>query len=177
MREVDIESLQKCIELVVPTLNEYQRRRYLSAEAKAIGYGGISLVSRISGASRQTLTEGVKELDDPDAEIMRLGRSRKPGGGRKAVWEVQPGILGALEELVSAHTKGDPMSPLLWTNKSLRNLEKEMKTKGFEVSHRVVGIMLSVKEQIKPKNNGRLKTGAFMGSSTIKQGKGLVPNT
>jgi transposase len=85
----------------------------------------------------------VKELDNPEAEIMQPGRSRKPGGGRKPVWEQQPGILEALERLVSAHTKGDPMDPLLlWTNKSLRNLEKEIKNEGFQVSYRVVGIML-----------------------------------
>jgi HEPN domain-containing protein len=34
-------------------------------EAKSLGYGGISLISRMSGISRQTLTEGVKGLNDP----------------------------------------------------------------------------------------------------------------
>jgi hypothetical protein len=48
MKDVDILALTTRIETVLPTLNEYQRRRYLSAEAKAIGYGGISLVSRVS---------------------------------------------------------------------------------------------------------------------------------
>ena len=139
---IDEHGLETRIWAVLPTLNEYQRRRYLSAEAKTIGHGGISLVSRISGVSRQTLTEGVKELDDPNAEIKEPGRSRKSGGGRKCVWEEQPRILNALEELVSAHTKGDPMNPLLWTNKSLRNLEQGLKSKGFKVSYRVVGIML-----------------------------------
>jgi len=142
MKAVDINSLQKRIEIVMPTLNEYQRRRYLSAEAQGLGHGGISLVSRLSGVSRQTLTAGVKELDKPEAETMRPGRSRKPGGGRKPVWEEQSGLLEALEQMVSAHTKGDPMSPLLWTNKSLRNLEKGLKANGFQVSYRVVGVML-----------------------------------
>jgi len=128
----------------MPALNEYQRRRYLSAEAKAIGRGGISLVSRLSGVSRPTLTEGVKELDDPTAEVMKQGRSRRSGGGRKPAREKQPGVMEALDELVSAHTKGDPVSFLLWTNKSLRNLEKGLEEKGFEVSYRVVGIMLKM---------------------------------
>jgi len=101
-------------------------------------------VSRLSGMSRPTLTEGVKELDNPNAEIMVQGRSRKSGGGRKPLWEKQPGILDALDELVSAHTKGDPMSSLLWTNKSLRNLENGLKEKGFDASYRVIGIMLKM---------------------------------
>lgn len=144
MKDIDILALQTRIEAMMPTLNEYQRRRYLSAEAKTIGYGGISLVSRLSGMSRQTLTGGVKELDDPDAEIIKNGRSRKSGGGRKPVWEENPKILDALGELVSAHTKGDPIRSLLWTNKSLRCLEKELKAKGFEVCYRVVGVMLKM---------------------------------
>jgi hypothetical protein len=115
----------------------------LSAEAKSLGYGGISLISRISGMSRQTLTEGVKELDCTDS-IMPEGRNRKSGGGRKSVWETQPGIPEALEEIVSAHTKGDPMTTLLWTNKSLRNLEKGLAENGYSVSYRVVGEMLKM---------------------------------
>ena len=144
MKNIDIHALQTRIETMVPTLKEYQRRRYLSTEAKTIGYGGISLVSRISGTSRQTLREGVKELDDPDAQIMGPDRSRKRGGGRKPVWEEYPGILGALEGIVSAHTKGEPMRSLLWTNKSLRNLEKGLEEKGYEVCYRVVGVMLKM---------------------------------
>jgi hypothetical protein len=143
MGTIDALTIQRRIETVLPTLNEYQRRRYLSAEAKSIGYGGISLVSRISGMSRQTLTEGVKELDDAGS-VMPEGRSRKGGGGRKPVWETQAGILDMLEDLVCAHTQGDPMTTLLWTNKSLRNLEKGLAEKGYKASHRVVGEMLKM---------------------------------
>jgi len=49
-------------------------------------------MSRLSGMSRQTLTEGVKELDNSE-RIMPEGRSRKSGGGRKPTREMQPGIM------------------------------------------------------------------------------------
>ena len=143
MENIDVLAIQTRIEAVLPTLNEYQSRRYLSAEAKSLGYGGISLISRLSGMSRQTLTEGVKELETTDT-VMPEGRSRKPGGGRKPVWETQPGILGELEGLVSAHTKGDPMVTLLWTNKSLRVLEQGLNEKGYSACYRVVGEMLKI---------------------------------
>jgi hypothetical protein len=78
------------IEMMLPTLNEFQRGRYLATEAKSIGYGGMSLVSRISGISRQTLTEGVKELINPKTELPELGRCRKSGAGRKPVWKEHP---------------------------------------------------------------------------------------
>jgi hypothetical protein len=93
--------------------------------------------------SRQTLTDGVKELDCAD-RVMPEGRNRKPGGGRKPVWETQARILNMLEELFSAHTKGDPMIPLLWTNTSLRNLEKGLAGKGYKAGYRVVGEMLKM---------------------------------
>jgi len=99
------------------------------------------MISRISGVSRQTLTEGVKELDNPEPPSDRI---RKKGGGRKPVWEIQPGILAQLEELVSAHTKGDPMRALLWTNKSLRDLEVELMGHGYAACYRVVGVMLKM---------------------------------
>jgi hypothetical protein len=140
MKDADVLAIRNRIETVLPTLNEYLRRRYLSAEAKAIGYGGISLISRLSGMSRQTLTEGVKELDR--AGVMPEGRSRKSGGGRKPVWEKQPGILQALEESASAHTKRGPTDALLWTNKSLRNLSMELAEKGYHACYGVVGEML-----------------------------------
>jgi hypothetical protein len=143
MKDADVLTIRNRIETMLPALNEYQTRRYLSAEAKALGYGGVSLISRLSGISRQTLTDGVKELDRTDS-IMPEGRSRKPGGGRKAIWEKQPGILPALEELVSAHTKGDPMATLLWTNKSLRVLSKGLGEKKYTACHCVVGEMLKI---------------------------------
>jgi hypothetical protein len=132
------------IETVLPTLNEYQRRRYLSAEAKSHGRGGITLVSRLSGVSRQTLTDGVKELDNPGTEIPEYGRSRKPGGGRKSLWEDKPEIFEILSALLEAHTKGDPMRLLLWTNKSLRNLSAALAEKGYTANKDTVGLMLKM---------------------------------
>jgi hypothetical protein len=75
---------------------------------------------------------------------MPEGGNRRPGGGRKPVWETQTGILDMLEELVSAHTKGDPMITLLWTSKSLRNLEKGLAERGYTASYRVAGKMLKM---------------------------------
>jgi hypothetical protein len=142
MIKKDESALRIRIEAVLPTLNEYQRRRYLSAEAKTIGRGGISKISRITGVSRQMLMDGIAEIESADYEILPTGRSRRPGGGRKAIEETQPGIVEALKILVDAHTKGDPMCDLLHTNKSMKNLQKGLNIQGFKVSHRVVGKLL-----------------------------------
>ncbi|MCL2135195.1 MAG: ISAzo13 family transposase, partial [Candidatus Bathyarchaeota archaeon] len=49
----------KRIRNTIPLLNERQRRLYLANEAKTIGHGGITQVSKISGISRVTITNGL----------------------------------------------------------------------------------------------------------------------
>jgi len=135
-------TLQTRIQTVLPTLNEYQKRHYLAAEAKAIGPGGISLVSRISGVTPPTISAGIKELNNPNHNPPPIGKCRKKGGGRKTTTTNQPTILDALKNLVEPHTKGDPMRTNLWTNKSLRSLQKDLNKQGYKVSYRIVGEML-----------------------------------
>ncbi len=121
-----------------PSLDERQLRLWAASEAKAAGYGGISLVARISGLARSTIHIGVSELDAGPP----TGRIRKPGAGRKRHTETQPELLAALDALVEPFARGDPESPLRWTGKSLRRLQAELKGQGFAVSHRVVGDLL-----------------------------------
>ena len=144
MGKIDEDTLKNKIESTIPMLNEYQLRMYLASEAKALGHGGISIISRISGVSILTIRKGIKELTDPERVILTDGRSRKSGGGRKPVVDEQPGILNYLQMLIEPHTKGDPERALLWTNKALRKLAKELQQEGFRVSHVVVGEMLEI---------------------------------
>lgn len=142
MNNIAAIALQKRIELVLPTLNEFQSRRFLASEARAFGHGGASLASRISGVSRRTIVAGLKELDAPVSAGLGANRSRKSGAGRKSIGKSNPQILDVLASLVDAHTKGNPEKLLLWTNKSLRTLEKQLKSQGYQVCYRVVGEML-----------------------------------
>ena len=130
------------ISTMLPELNERQRRLFLATEAKAIGYGGITTISRISGVSRVTITQGLNELDKDNNNDIEIVNCRKPGGGRKPVELKQPGISKALENLVEAHTKGDPIALLIWTSKSVRNLSAALNEKGFKASHVLVSTML-----------------------------------
>jgi hypothetical protein len=90
MFKIDVIALQIRIETMLPTLNEYQRRRYLATEAKTIGHCGVSLVSRLSGVTRKTIINGIKELNNPNTTIPQIGKSRKKGGGRKNIYNTQP---------------------------------------------------------------------------------------
>lgn len=98
-----------------PTLNELQWRIYLGTEAEKIGFGGVSIVARESGSDRKTIRKGRKEFEQPFPE-----RVRREGGGRKSLKEKDTTLVADLEDLLD--TKGDPMTLVLWTTKSLSNL-------------------------------------------------------
>ena len=132
-------TIQERIKLMLPNLSERQRRLYLAAEAQTYGFGGVSCISRLSETSRPTIIQGSKELG---TSIKSISRSRKSGGGRKAIYKKHPEILVDLEALIEPFTIGDPMSPLRWTVKSTRNLAEELQKKGYKVSHPVVSEML-----------------------------------
>jgi hypothetical protein len=95
---------------MTPLLNERQRRLYLADEAKAIGHGGITQVSKVSGVSRVTITQGLKEAREAGCSPLKGNKSRKAGGGRKPISQKEPRILQELEALLAPHTKGSPMA-------------------------------------------------------------------
>jgi Rhodopirellula transposase DDE domain len=121
---------------VLGTLNESQARLFVAQKALAEGRGGISRLSQLTGMSRPTIMKGITELDSPQPlDSVTVGRVRQPGGGRKRVEEVEPRLKRVLGQLLEASTAGDPMSYLLWTNKSTRVLAEELGRQGWEVSH------------------------------------------
>jgi Rhodopirellula transposase DDE domain len=129
-------------EAIKPFLyNELQRRVYAGAEAKALGYGGISLLSKITRIDRETIKKGIKEIEKLDTNDIK--KIRKSGGGRKKSEELYSDIKDVLEELLSNETCGDPESALKWTKKSLHNLEEELKNKGYQVSYKTVHRLLT----------------------------------
>ena len=127
---------------MLPLLNERQRRLYLAHEAKAIGYGGISQVCRISGVSRVTITRGIAEINSEEYQPQAQDRLRKKGGGRKLIETKTPEVLHELDDLLKPHTKGDPMNPLRWTSKSTRALEAALKQKGYSISDTTIAEIL-----------------------------------
>jgi transposase len=121
---------------VLGTLNEAQARVFVAQKALAEGRGAVSRLSRLTSMSRPTILKGIAEL-----EAGRLpgrpetGRIRTAGGGRKRLEDADPHVKRVLKRLVEASTAGDPMSYLLWTNKSTRNLAEELARQGYTVSH------------------------------------------
>jgi len=127
--------------MILPHLDERQRRLYLGSEARALGHGGIRLVAAAAGVREGTVSLGVRELE-PGADPLPPGRARRAGGGRKRLAEADPGLVPALLALVDPDERGDPGSPLRWTVKSTRTLAGELTRQGHAVSADTVGMLL-----------------------------------
>ena len=138
------DELDKKFRLILPHLNEQAARLYLGSEAQILGRGGKQRVAKLAGVSRIRIDRGIAELNagKVEREAIPLQKIRKAGGGRKQHKESQVGLIEALESIVTPHTRGNPMKVLLWSSKSLRNIEKSLKEKGYLVSYVTVGELL-----------------------------------
>ena len=146
-RSALLATVRQKYEALAPLLHEKARRRWAACEAQALGRGGISLVAAATGLSRPTIRAGLTELrgataapgeGEPDDS-----RVRRPGAGRPPHTATDRALLGDLQRLVDPATRGDPMSPLLWTCKSTRNLAAALAGLGHDVSHQTVGRLLA----------------------------------
>jgi hypothetical protein len=138
---IDVAAIKLRYEALSPMLDERSRRRFAAAEALAAGRGGIAAVCAATGIARSTIGYGLQELrgQAPDSAV---GGVRRKGAGRRPLIETDPTLLSDLESLVDPATRGDPMSPLKWTSKSLRHLAGALCTMGHRVGYDVVGSLL-----------------------------------
>lgn len=130
---------------LAPLMDERMRRQWAATEAKSYGRGGLHAVSIAIQMSPNTIKKGIQELSlrekNPKAEIEN--RIRRSGGGRKKSIDTDPELTQKLKKLVEPMTRGDPMSPLLWTCLSTTNLADALTQQGHSVSPRTVGRLLN----------------------------------
>jgi DDE family transposase len=123
-----------------PHLDERTRRLTAASEARALGHGGVTLVSRACGLSRKAIHTGIREIE---AGVTWPGRIRRPGGGRKPITHSDPQLVHRLEAMVDETTRGDPESPLRWTCKSTRAIADALTRRQHSVSHTKVAQILN----------------------------------
>jgi hypothetical protein len=84
-----LRTFKQKFDLIWPHLDERVRRMVAANEARQLGYGGISKVSRACGLSRLTIAKGIQEFDLapplPD-------RTRRPGAGRPGLLTLDPDL-------------------------------------------------------------------------------------
>lgn len=128
--------IRRRYEALSAVLDERGRRLFAAAEARSYGFGGVSVVARVTGMARSTIARGVEEIEQKPE--MESGRVRKPGGGRKPKQVADSTLLADLRRLVEPATRGDPMRTLLWTSKSLRHLSVALKAQKHLVCPNVI---------------------------------------
>jgi hypothetical protein len=109
-------------------LNEKQWRQFLALEAKE--RGNIVLVAREAGVSKNTIKAGRRELEAGE-QFTPGKRIRGEGGGRKKQEKHDPRLQADLEALLDP--KGDPMSLVRWTTKSVAKLKEALKQQGHQL--------------------------------------------
>lgn len=136
-----VEQIRFKYEAFAPYLNEQTRRIWAAIEARSLGHGGVSALSKATGLSRNTITSGQRTLEATEETIV-TGSIRKPGGGRKRVEERDETLIKRLDDLVEPTTRGDPTSALRWTCKSVNKLAQELQRQGHQVSAKTVYTLL-----------------------------------
>ena len=140
------ETLKTKFEQLRPVMDERHCRLWAASEALALGRGGITLVAAATGVSRKRIGVGIRELREQAARLPEQRsfpvRIRRPGGGRKPKRDTDPTLVDDLEALIEPVTRGDPMSPLRWTCKSLAKLAATLRQQGHAVSHEIVRQLL-----------------------------------
>jgi hypothetical protein len=76
--------LHEQMNLLLSRLDEQQRRWYVAVEANRIGYGGVRLLSQITGIDEKTIQRGQQEIEQGLVDRPQK-RVRAPGAGRPLV--------------------------------------------------------------------------------------------
>lgn len=105
-------------------LNEKQWRQYLATEVEE--RGNLRLVARESQTSANTILRGRREI--AQGALYTPGtRIRAKGGGPKRISDTDTTLIDDLENIIEP--KGDPMSLVRWTTKSLPHLVEALEEK------------------------------------------------
>jgi Rhodopirellula transposase DDE domain len=128
---IDEDAIRQRWSAVGSKLDERGQRLFAAVEVRTAGWGGLAIVSKITGLARSTINRGKTDLD---GEPLPKGQVRRAGGGRRAVCENDPGLVPALERLVEPATLGDPMRPLIWVSKSMEKLAATLTEMGHPIS-------------------------------------------
>jgi len=75
---IDEDAIRRRWEAVGCKCDERGRRLFAAGEVRTAGWGGLAVVSKITGLARSTVNRGE---DDLDAEPLPKGRVRRAGAG------------------------------------------------------------------------------------------------
>jgi len=121
-------SLRSQYQQMKQSLNEKQWRQYLALEVKR--KGNITAVAKRARVSKNTIKRGIREVESGNVYVPGE-RIRAQGGGRKKITDTDQSLLSDLDTLIS--TKGDPMTFVKYTTKSVAHLREGLERMGHSI--------------------------------------------
>jgi transposase len=107
--------------------DKYQQMHALLNEEQ----GSVAQIAQEARVSQNTIRRGIREVEAGESYTPGQ-RQRGKGGGRKKESEKDPTLLSDLEGLLEP--KGDPMSLLKWTSKSVAHLKEALQQMGHTIA-------------------------------------------
>ncbi len=135
---MDWDGIDNIIGVMIPLLNERERRIFIGACAKYLGRGASVHLNQLTGMSRVTINKGIVDLKDlpidpkakPSVNELNETPIRAPGGGKKSIDESSPETVARILEIVNEQTVGNHMNPLVYTTLSTYNISELLKNEG-----------------------------------------------
>ena len=120
------------IQVLFMNLNERSKRLFSAFIALSITTRNKMKLSKFLEIDPKTIARGINE--QLSGSIIAKGKTRKEGGGRKSLNHLYPNLDMVLEDLVSDHVAGDPMTHRRWIRKSLSFFKEELKLQNVKIS-------------------------------------------
>jgi transposase len=103
-------------------------------------------IAYIVGCRKTTVRHVIKDFSSRGITCVHE-ELRRPGAlhrGSPRVEEKEPGIIGALEQLLADETAGDPMCEKKWVRVTQARLSQQLEEQGYEVTDKTVARLLKV---------------------------------
>ena len=139
-------------------LNEKQSRLFFGLYSLNLGRGGPKKVAEHFGVGINTVRIGLSEFKGEES-LPESHRIRRPGAGRKATEDAQPGLKEAIQKALEGNSYGDPERVLFWSTLSLRDIQAIIEGQGFKASYVTVGRLISNLGYSKQQNQKLLQVG------------------
>lgn len=141
-------------------LNEKQSRLFFGLYSLNLGRGGPKKVAEHFGVGINTVRIGLSEFKGEES-LPESHRIRRPGAGRKATEDAQPGLKEAVQKALEGNSYGDPERVLFWSTLSLRDIQAIIEGQGFKASYVTVGRVISNLGYSKQQNQKLLQVREF----------------
>ena len=136
-------------------VDEKTKRLLAASMSLSLGYGGSKAIREITGLNPDTIKFGIEQLTGK--KPLDNERNRLEGGGRKPISTIYPNAETSILKMVEVNTQGDSESPLLWTSKSLQNIQNALLEEGISISLPVISEFLAKNDYSMQANKKRFE--------------------